>query len=292
VYRIIIAAVIALVHVSGAIPAMAETYTTELNGTAQFSYDANPNVKFPDLVGYGVFGVLGGNYILTTEGFPPPEAGVYNWYLDPRIDASGAALGLRGPVTTNASGYAIHLVVDENGVLLTVNGDVFGQATWAELGYLYVAGKGVYMTTMVTPDVFFPPDPDRLVGLYESDYDGDSQSDFDLMIAGSGGAHKFQLNFNRSATWMGLEGTGLSEAFADWLDTMLPGLPPDLLDPFRGIDMSPLVDLEALLGHLGGPVPGKDVLLAGTIGLTLLVECTGASTAEAATWSKVKAMYR
>ena len=58
VYRIVIAAVIALVHVAGTVPAIAETYTTDLDGTATFGYDANPRGVFPDPVGYGVFGVL------------------------------------------------------------------------------------------------------------------------------------------------------------------------------------------------------------------------------------------
>ncbi|MCK4547146.1 MAG: hypothetical protein KAW17_06860 [Candidatus Eisenbacteria sp.] len=293
-YRLATVAVIALGLLVGSVPAAAITYTTTINGTATLGYDADPNGIYPDPAGYGEFGLLEGDYVVTTEGFPPPEAGYFNWYVDPTLYAYGTLLGPVRDVNANGKntrGYAVELVVNDLGIVLMIDGGIVGGASWEDLGYVYVAGKGIYMTTMITPDSFFPPDPDRLCGLYEGDYEPDGQYDFVLEITGSGGAHHFIMNLYRSATWMGMQGTGVPSRFADWLAIVLPGIPEDLLDQLRIVDLTPLIGLEAIIGDLGGPIPGNDLEMQGTFGFTILAECTGASAVDATTWTRVKALY-
>ncbi|MCK4302915.1 MAG: hypothetical protein KAY24_01615, partial [Candidatus Eisenbacteria sp.] len=241
-----------------ALPAWATTYTSTCAGALSGTYDADPNGVYPDETGYGDFTAVESDYVATLE-FPLPEEGYFDWYLDPVLYITGTLIG-QIPVLGS---------IDADGILVQLGGQPVIDASWEELGYEYIPGLGLFLTNMITPESFFPADPDRILGLYEYDHEPDGQVDVALEITGAGGVHHLVGNIFRSATWMGIQGTGLPEAFADYLDSVLPGLPPELLDQIRAIDLTPFIDFELLIGYYGGPIAGNDLEGSGTFELTV-----------------------
>ena len=261
-------------------PALATTYVSTGAGTVAMTYDADPNGVYPDSTGYGDFTNIQSDFTAGLD-YPTPEQGAFEWYVDPLLDLSGYMLG-QIPVTAT---------IGPDGLLLTVNGQPVVEVSWEDLGYVYTPGLGVFLTEMPTPESFFPADPDRILGLYDYDHEPDGESDLLFDVTGGGGSYHLDGGIYRSATWMGLQGTGLPEAFADYLDAVLPGLPPELLDQIRAIDLAPLAVLELLIGAAGGPIPGSDVEMAGEFEITVRAH-RAPSPAVETSWGSVKSLFR
>jgi hypothetical protein len=262
-------------------PVAAATYTSTLTGSGTFTYDADPNGVYPDSSGYGDFGIISADYVITLD-YPQPDQGSFDWYVDPRVNISGWIV----------NEVPFQIILDEAGLHAILNGQPLADYSWQEMGYTYVSGLGVYLTSMATPASFFPADPDRVLGYYDYDYEPDGLQDFIVEITGAGGNHHFQGYTMRSATWMGLQGTALPSAFADFVAMNLPGIPEELLDIIRAIDLSPLIEIEAMIGTLGGPIEGNDISGEGTFDIRLHVTDEQPTAVRETTWGALKAHFR
>ncbi len=262
--------------VVAAIPAAADTYLSTFIGDCSYEYDGNPNGIFPDYVGYGNFLAAAGDYMMILD-FPPTAEGLHDWYLEPYAVFDGMIAGQ----------IPVQAMVDEAGIRVYLAGNLAEEITWADEGLTWVPGKGLYITTMVTPAEAFPADPDRLLGIWSNDYEWDGQDDVIIEITGAGGAHHVDAQVTRSMSWVGANGTGLLNEFLDWVDSKIPGLP---LEMFYDSDLSFVADIDAYIYAFGGPVEGADIVGTGTCNVTLRAEeC--ATAVESSSWSAVKALF-
>ncbi len=253
-----------------------ETYISTVEGTFAASYDGDAAGTIPDPTGYGNFLCGNGGYLLTLN-YPDPIEGYFDWYLNPNIYVAGLLLNQ----------VPMDLYINADGIAFWFMNELAYTASWAELGFTWVPGMGLYAGEYATPDGIWPPDPDAIVGNWYYDYDGGGD-DVYVGIQGADGVHNFDFCFFRSITWLANTGTAIPNDLADWLEANIGGMDATWV---RAVDLTFLELVDTTIVDFGGPAYGApDAITEGYFMVTLTAH-RGSTAVEESSWSQLKTLY-
>ncbi|MDP7021878.1 MAG: hypothetical protein QGH30_05945 [Candidatus Krumholzibacteria bacterium] len=254
----------------------AVTYTSSLAGVISGSYDADPNGIFPDRVTYADFISGQSSYMLNLD-YPPVEDGPFDWFIDPFLVIDAMVMN-QNPT---------RFIIDNFGLTIYQLAEITTQISWADMGYDYYEGYGIFVGNSPTADDAFPLNPDALVGAWAFDQDLDGSNDIETIVYGVGGTHLAYLDLLRSMTWLGETETAIGEELSVWISENFPGMPTDFL---RSVDLSSLVDLDNTVLAFGGPGYGLDMTFSGSFNFYITAH-RDETAADSSSWSLLKSIY-
>ena len=181
----------------------------------------------------------------------------------------------------------MELVINDAGIAFWFMDGLAYMASWAELGFTWVPGLGLYAGEYATPDGIWPPNPDAIVGDWNYDYDGGGD-DVYIDIDGVDGVHNFDFCFFRSMTWLAGTGTAIPNDLADWLEANIGGMDATWV---RAVDLTFLELIDTTIVDFGGPnIGAPDATTEGYYMVTLTAN-RGSTAVEESSWSQLKSLY-